>query len=195
MPKRTATKFIAIHCAATRPTSDIGVEEIATWHRNQGWADVGYNFVIRRDGTVEEGRDSESNVSAFEETGAHVRDYNSQALGICMVGGINAKGQPENNFTPEQFKSLAILVAHCKRKYPAAVVQGHRDFPLVNKACPCFDVKAWWQNVLAKGEPTDGLVVKPRKGKTAAAPDVAALTLQPVAKPQSPGPGSPSVVV
>ena len=27
------------------------------------------------------------------------------------------------------------------------IIQGHRDFPNVNKACPCFDAKAEYRNL------------------------------------------------
>jgi len=46
-------RYITIHAAATTPSMDIGVKEIREWHLARGWRDVGYHFVIRRDGTLE----------------------------------------------------------------------------------------------------------------------------------------------
>jgi len=151
MPRQT-TGFIAIHCSDTKPNMDIGAKEIRQWHvapppKGRGWADIGYNFIIRRDGTIEPGRDLDHDGDNFEEIGAHVEGFNSRSVGICMVGGMDYVGKPDNNFTPEQFKSLATLVRQTLHIYPGAVVQGHRDFPGVKKACPCFDVKAWWKSV------------------------------------------------
>jgi N-acetyl-anhydromuramyl-L-alanine amidase AmpD len=133
--KRPRTDFIVVHCAATKPTMDIGVREIRQWHVGQGWLDVGYHFVIRRNGTVEDGR-------PHDVIGSHVKDYNSRALGICLVGGINAEGKPENNFTKEQFDSLHLLLIATKRQYPEANIVGHRELD-PGKACPSFDVGNW----------------------------------------------------
>ncbi|WGH28282.1 lysozyme [Pseudomonas phage 10P302A] len=140
MPKaafktRPRTDFIVIHCAATKATMDIGVREIRQWHVQQGWLDVGYHFIIRRDGTIEHGR-------PHDVIGSHAKDYNSRALGICLVGGIDAKGKPEDNFTEAQWVSLKAQVEAMKRLYPQAQIVGHRDLDS-GKACPSFDVAAW----------------------------------------------------
>ena len=82
------------------------------------------------------------------EPGAHVADYNHNSVGICMVGGVDKDQKAVNNFTPAQFSSLAALVQTLHDKYPKAVIQGHRDFPKVAKACPCFDVKPWVAKVI-----------------------------------------------
>lgn len=132
---RASTDYIVVHCSATH-TQNIGAAEIDRWHRAQGWACIGYHFVIRRDGTLEEGRKEDS-------IGAHVNGHNANSIGICMAGGCDKAGKAANNFTDEQFKTLELLVRHLKAKYPNAVVQGHRDFPNVKKDCPSFDVKAW----------------------------------------------------
>jgi len=94
--------------------------------------------VIRRDGTVEKGRDD-------SVVGAHVQGFNENSVGICMVGGVSADdvNKAQNNFTPKQFASLKTLLVDLKKKYPKAKIQGHKDFPGVAKACPSFDVKAW----------------------------------------------------
>jgi N-acetylmuramoyl-L-alanine amidase len=131
--KRTRTDFIAVHCAATPPTLDIGKYEIDRWHRAQGWLGIGYHYVIRRDGTVEEGR-------PVDTAGAHVANFNHNSVAICLVGGVDAANKPEDNFTPEQKQSLVDLLKTLKGMYPQAKIQGHRDFPNVKKACPSFSV-------------------------------------------------------
>lgn len=134
---RKRTTCIAVHCSATAPEQDVGAREIDRWHRAQGWACIGYHFVIRRDGTVEAGRNPEL-------PGAHVAGHNHYTLGVCMVGGVDANGKPENNFTPAQFATLAGLLTELRKEWPAVTeVKGHRDFPGVKKACPSFDVRAW----------------------------------------------------
>lgn len=139
---REKTDFIAIHCSATGPKQDFGAADIDKWHRAKGWKCIGYHYVIRRNGTVEEGR---------EETtiGAHVENWNSVSIGVCMVGGVDANDPKKavNNFTPEQFASLKQLLVDLKIRYPSAIIQGHRDFPKVAKACPCFSVAEWLKTV------------------------------------------------
>lgn len=137
---RKDTTHIVVHCSATKAEQDIGVRDIDRWHRQRGFLRIGYHYVIRRDGTVEIGRDK-------REIGAHVSGANQTTLGICLVGGVNANdiAKAENNFTPEQFAALKMLLLELRKDYPAAAIVGHRDMPGVKKACPSFDVKEWVQ--------------------------------------------------
>lgn len=129
---------IAIHCSATRPDMDIGVDEIRKWHTSppRNWKDVGYHIVIRRDGTVEKGRSEEI-------AGAHVEGHNAKSIGVCIVGGVDERNNPDNNFTPEQWQALRDVCKDLAARYPGARFLGHRDFPGVKKACPSFDVRVW----------------------------------------------------
>jgi len=136
---------IVIHCSATRanvdekvtlPGEDIGVKEIAEWHRARGWNGIGYHYVIRRDGTIENGR-------PLERAGAHVEGHNANSIGICLVGGVSETGRSENNFEPPQWEALKGLLADLRGRFPGAGIKGHRDYPGVKKDCPCFDVRAW----------------------------------------------------
>lgn len=144
----TRIGFIAVHCSATPATAvNVDAAEIRRWHRQKGWRDIGYHYVIKRDGTIEKGR-------ADDIPGAHEPKINSHSLAICLVGGSPPIGSPEarkglgeNNFTDPQWASLAKLVKQLHAKHPSAVVLGHRDVPGVRKACPSFDVKAWWAGV------------------------------------------------
>lgn len=127
-------KYIVVHTSATRPSMDIGRKEINLWHKQKGWAGIGYHYVIRRDGTVEKGR-------AESRIGAHVANHNRNSIGICLVGGLNERTlKPEKNYTPEQMESLLSILQRLTKKYTDSVVLGHRDFRGVAKACPCFDV-------------------------------------------------------
>ena len=122
--------FITVHCSATSPSQDIGVAEIRSWHKNRGWRDVGYHFVIRRCGKVEIGR-------PLSQTGAHVKGHNKGNIGVCLVGGCNAVQQPEDNFTFAQRKALFGLIEVLQKRFLIADnnVKGHKDWG-VNKACP-----------------------------------------------------------
>lgn len=139
---------IVVHCSATRSDADIGVREIDQWHRAKGWLKVGYHFVIRRDGTVEKGREE-------NEVGAHAAGFNSTSIGICMIGGLGANGRGEDNFTSEQYVALLTLCRRLTNEHANAKLVGHRDLsPDLNgdgritanefmKDCPSFDVRSW----------------------------------------------------
>ena len=119
-------------------------------HRQQGWLGIGYHFVILTDGTIQRGR-------PLEAIGSHVKGYNNCSVGICLIGGVNAKGKSVDNFTEEQKESLKCLLDYLRWYYKdEVVVLGHRDFAGVNKDCPCFDVKGWYKGAkFAKYENTD----------------------------------------
>lgn len=137
MKKLTSVDHLVIHCSATTINQDIGKEEIDKWHRKRKMFGIGYHYVIRRSGVLEEGRD-------HSLVGAHTRGHNNTSLGICMVGGVDEKGKPEENFESAQYETLRSLLKYLKDQHPEADILGHRDFPSVRKACPCFDVKEWW---------------------------------------------------
>lgn len=132
-------EHIVVHCSATKASMDIGATEIDRWHREQGWWRIGYHLVIKRDGTLEAGR-------PLHNMGAHAKGHNESSWGICMVGGLDEEGNPENNFTQAQFETLRQVIYFLKTLAKRATVLGHRDLPHVNKDCPCFDVEEWYVN-------------------------------------------------
>jgi N-acetylmuramoyl-L-alanine amidase len=160
----TRIDFIAIHCSATPAGRDHDAADIDRWHRSRGFRQIGYHYVIKRDGTVEKGRPD-------DRPGAHARKINRRSISVCLIGGSppigsreHRKGLGENNFTDEQWASLAELVTTLSDRYPDAEVLGHRDVPGVRKACPAFDVKDWWAQTQTHRRETDAL----RKGGCAA---------------------------
>lgn len=127
--------LIVVHCSATPPDMDIGVDEIRRWHVDgNGWSDIGYHYVIRRSGELEPGR-------PVAKMGAHAKGHNGDSIGICMVGGISENGVPDANFTARQYHELAELNETLSRHLPITDTVGHRD--ISTKSCPCFDVKSF----------------------------------------------------
>lgn len=140
MSKRKRTDFIVVHCAATKPSMNIGRKEIDQWHRQRGWLRIGYHYVIRRDGTVETGRE-------VDTVGAHVLNNNHNTVGICLVGGLDESGKPQENFTDAQYDSLKTLIYQLLTLYPSAKVVGHNHFEKT-RACPTFNAEEWWKNAM-----------------------------------------------
>lgn len=137
MSKLKKVNYIVIHHAATPAHMDVGVDEIRQWHIARGFNDIGYHYLIRRNSVIEHGRDE-------KVQGAHVKNYNDESIGICIVGGLGANGQGENNYTDAQMNALGYLVRDLSRSYPDAIVCGHRDLDKKKPECPMFDVAKWW---------------------------------------------------
>lgn len=131
---RRETNLVVVHSSATPPSMDIGRAEIDRWHRQRGWLMIGYHYVIRRDGEVELGR-------PVMDPGAHALGYNSESIGICLVGGVDDDHKPDDNFTDEQHESLVHLHKTLTMQFPEAEWVGHNE--LADTSCPSFDVQEW----------------------------------------------------
>ena len=128
---RPINKLI-IHCSATPEGRDVKTKEIKKWHLNNGWADIGYHYVIELDGKVVEGR-------PVELVGAHCVGQNKFSIGICYVGGMNkSMSKPKDTRTEEQKESITKLIKKLRSSYGDLTIHGHNEYS--NKACPSFDV-------------------------------------------------------
>ena len=124
-------KELIVHCSATPEGKDYSVDTIRQWHLQRGFSDIGYHYVIYRDGSIHIGRD-ESII------GAHCTGHNTNSIGICYIGGCASDGKtPKDTRTEAQKNSLLKLLSELKKKYPKAVIHSHKDY--ANKACPSFD--------------------------------------------------------
>ena len=124
---------IIIHCSATPEGREHTIDDITEWHKQRGFATIGYHFVIYLDGSIHEGR-------SLEMQGAHTLGHNTNSIGICYVGGVEKDGRtPKDTRTFKQKEALIALVDELKAQYPKATIHGHNEF--ANKACPSFDVK------------------------------------------------------
>jgi len=137
---REETKYIVIHCSQTRPSQNIGAKDIDRWHREQGWLKIGYAIVIKRDGTIERGRED-------DEVQAAVKGYNHTSFNLCLVGGAKEEDwkQGEDNFTAEEWDSLKKELTRLVQKYPDAKIVGHYELD-DKKFCPAFDVRKYLLN-------------------------------------------------
>ena len=130
---------IIVHCSSTAELRDFGAKDIDLWHKAQGWDCIGYHYVVRIDGTIEEGR-------PVERIGAHCKGHNAYSIGVCYVGGLASDGKtPKDTRTPEQKAALLSLIRRLKSNYHGATVYGHCDF--AKKACPCFDAREEYKNI------------------------------------------------
>lgn len=111
--ERNKTTFIMVGATGTTPEVDIGVAEIRRQDLLKGKFDIGWHFVIRRDGTVETGL-PDARVGHFNPD-PHMRGC---AIGICMVGGKVSKPRARDAFTPAQNAALSQLIRSLRERYP-----------------------------------------------------------------------------
>ena len=129
-------------------------------HRARGFNQIGYNFVIDLDGTVETGRPLSIDGAHCNTKGFSKESYNKHSIGICYIGGLDANGNPTDTRTSEQKAALRELVAKLCKEYQIIELLAHRDTsPALDgsgevelaeyiKACPCFDVRSEFSNFL-----------------------------------------------
>ena len=130
---------IIIHCSATPEGKDYTTDDIKSWHLQRGFNDIGYHYVIYRDGTIKQGRKEDT-------TGAHCTNHNSSSIGICYIGGMDADNKkPKDTRTEEQKEALETLLKELRRKYKGAKIHSHKDF--ANKACPSFDATKEYESL------------------------------------------------
>lgn len=123
---------IIIHCTATPRGREVTTAEIDRWHKTQGYACIGYHYVIGLDGKIHKGR-HESII------GAHCKGHNQRSIGVAYVGGTEKNGEAADTRTEAQKESLRGLVKELVTRYPQATVHCHREFS--SKACPGFDIQ------------------------------------------------------
>lgn len=118
-------KWIIIHHSATPSGSARSFDRM---HREKGWDELGYHFVI---GNGTETGDGQVEVGARwqkQKWGAHAKTpdnrFNDYGIGICLVGNFDIE-RP----TPQQTKALAKLVAYLMKTYkiPPDRILGHSD--------------------------------------------------------------------
>jgi len=128
------------------------VSTIRQWHKDRGWDDIGYHFVITNcfptrykweakkpdrvfDGKVHTGR-------SLEFEGAHVQGHNGHSIGICMIG-------KKGGFTSKEIDSAIGLCKLMMNRFPTIEhVKGHYEFT-DQKTCPDLDMdlfREWCQD-------------------------------------------------
>ena len=136
---------IIVHCTASPEGKNLTVEDIRRDHKAQGWADIGYHYVVYLDGSIHNGRN-------VDLVGSHCYGHNLYSIGVVYVGGLeNKPNTPYNKLkakdtrTDKQKKALVSLLKDLRRLYPKAKIYGHRDFAA--KDCPCFNAKEEYKNI------------------------------------------------
>lgn len=148
-------KRIIVHCS---DSTWANAAEIREWHvGGNGWSDIGYHYVIDNgkirpnfflnafDGSIEIGRQIDGDqLVESKEVGAHAYGFNSDSIGICLVG--------KNSFTSRQIATLFNLLADLMKTFEISSdnVIGHYEID-PRKTCPNIDMESF-RNVLKQVE-------------------------------------------
>lgn len=158
--KKEEIDAIVVHCSATIEGQDIGRSEINQMHIARGFQCVGYDYIVRLDGTVEIGRSLQIDGAHCNTKGLSDKSYNKHSIGICYIGGLDKNDKAKDTRTDAQKKALRELIAKLVNEYPIKEIIGHRDAsPDLNgdgeiepkewiKQCPCFPAKEEYKDLL-----------------------------------------------
>ena len=134
---------IFVHCTAGSQRQSI--EDLKAEFRLKGWKYPGYHYVVDETGGIHQ-------LLAIELVSNGVQGYNSSAINVAYMGGIDSHGKPIDNRTPDQKDALRSLLIELHRQYPHATIMGHRDIWGSNprkwkKWCPCYDAKSEYKDI------------------------------------------------
>lgn len=124
---------IILHCSATPEGKDYKAKDINLWHKQKGYASIGYHFVIDLDGTIEPGRD-------IYKVGAHCLGHNANSIGVCYIGGCDKNMQGKDTRTQAQKDALLDLVYLLLKQYKLKLEDVYCHNQLSSKLCPCFTI-------------------------------------------------------
>jgi N-acetylmuramoyl-L-alanine amidase len=122
---------VFLHCTASSYDHHDDIEVVRAWHLGRGWSDVGYHFMIHKDGSISAGRD-------LEKTPAAQKGHNKGTIAIAMHGGQDAK----DDFSTKQIIALRDFCEDIRNAYGGAITfHGHSE--VVIRDCPVYDYKAY----------------------------------------------------
>lgn len=127
---------VIFHCTATPDENNpharwfkLDISEVRDWHvKGRGWSDVGYHFLIKRNGVVQRGR-------PLSKKGAHTYGHNHN-IGVCYVG---TKSPTKQQIASMQFLKNELLVTQGINVYGWRC---HHEFS--DTLCPGFTVEQLW---------------------------------------------------
>lgn len=108
--------LLTLHATMSGPEMNYSGRDVDRRDRNHGFSKCGFHFVIQRDGVVCQYR-KDTEPSIHDERDA--RD----AISVCLVGGADGNGAPENNFTLPQWETVKQLIRTLRESHPQAAIR------------------------------------------------------------------------
>jgi len=107
---RDITTIIVHHSGVDKNQT---VEQIRRYHVDvRGWDDIGYHYVIYRDGSIHKGRPE-----AIQ--GAHAFGRNADSIGICLIG--------DKIITSKQTWALRNLIRAIMTRHEITSIERHHE--------------------------------------------------------------------
>ena len=148
--RATAVGTITIHHAGgyRATTKEEGLSQVRAIQelhkKKQGWADIGYHFIMDIEGRFYQGRPFFERGKSFAKApqlaqGAHVLEYNLGNIGIAVLGchhpGTECRNRPDY-LGSAAVTSLVHMITYLALNYGITpeYILGHRD--LANTLCP-----------------------------------------------------------
>lgn len=122
MAKRDASQILALIVHHSDGPADQDPLAIDREHRAQGWAMIGYNYVIAGDGTIYKARPD-----GFVPSAAY--GYNTNSVNVVLLGDFQPGTPGAQDAVPAvQLQALKDLSVKLHQIYPSIVrTIGHRD--------------------------------------------------------------------
>lgn len=132
--------MVILHSSHTSPSQSNLKEFLAVKGRTMGLLEIGFHWVILRDGHVLSCR-------PFTVMGTHCPRFDRKAIGVCLAGGHDEQGEPEDNFTEAQGFALKEVMRTVTDYYGDIPLKGHYEVvPGRDHQCPPLDMekaRAW----------------------------------------------------
>lgn len=111
---------IVLHHSENTGASVLDINE---WHKSNGWMGIGYNYYIRKDGSIWRGRPEWA-------IGSHSPAVNTHSIGICCEGNF----MNETSMTEAQMNSVVALCQDIRGRYGNLAVTPHKQW--TSTQCP-----------------------------------------------------------
>ena len=125
-------KYLAVHCTGTFTNATVsGI--LNYWRNTMRWRNPGYHLMFPYGGGF-------TYIHDFNLLSNGVADFNSNSINISTIGGLDADRRTVDTMTENQNRLVEITIEEFIKRFPEIIILGHRGFPNVQKACPCYDV-------------------------------------------------------
>lgn len=138
LENRRVTDGIVVHHIGNT-NRDVSAAEVHRWHLANGWAGIGYHFLIRKDGTIERGR-------PMEMVGAHCYNQNDHTIGVNIVGNF-MDYEPTSLQLHSAEQLLAALCRYYRLTPNRETIVGHREY--CSTLCPGDNLYAELDDLVA----------------------------------------------
>jgi len=131
--KRNETLYMIVDHTGTTPNIQIDAQNLDNRDRSKGYFGCRYHYVITRDGLIQSGR-------TLDRVSPLTGVYDYVSITVCLVGGKNIEGEPEDNFTDKQKEALKELITLSRKLHPDLVVLGRREVRKQRTTGPALDL-------------------------------------------------------